>query len=544
MDMRKNENPSKIGTAGRVIKQATSRAFFKSLRAILKFLTSRVFAFFASIGAQAVLLIWLAYYLGERSPYAAHINAVLYAISLVLMLHIISKKQNASYKMAWLIPVLAMPLLGILLYFFFSQRQLGKKSRKKLSQIYWDTIDHLKQDAAVLKEIENSDMDALRQTEYILNSSLSPIFNKTQTEYFPTGEDFFETLIEKLENAKRYIFLEFFIVREGKMWNAVLDILKRKVAEGVEVRFIYDDLGCMDTLPRNYYKKLREAGIRCEVFNRCIPVINSMFNNRNHRKTVIIDGHTAFVCGVNMADEYINEEERFGVWKDACLMARGKAVHGFIIMFLQLWDYVTEENSDVLSLMPLEEEVADIESDGYVQPYSDGPIDDNNLAENVYLNIINKAKEYVYINTPYLVPTDNLMAALKTAAEAGVDVRITTPHIPDKKGVFMLTRANYRELIESGVKIYEFTPGFMHSKTYVSDDKYAIVGTINTDFRSLFLHFECAVFMYNTSTVMDVKKDFLDALENCERVTHAKVKNVKWYMRLAQTVLKVFAPLL
>ncbi|MGI6153030.1 MAG: cardiolipin synthase, partial [Christensenellaceae bacterium] len=407
-----------------------------------------------------------------------------------------------------------------------------------------NTSKYARQDKNVYQEIKRQSRDAARQMAYIYNTSLYPAYKNTETEYYPMGEDFFAGLVEALKNAKRYIFLEFFIVKKGYMWDTILDILKQKAAEGVDVRFMYDDIGCMDLLPRYYYKTLNKYGIRCSVFNRLRPVINSMFNNRDHRKIVAIDGHTAFVCGANIGDEYINKKERFGTWKDSGLRLKGDGAWGFTLMFSQLWDYTMNETTDPQTLLPLDEEIEGIESDGYVQPYADNPVDDIRLAENVYLNIISKAERYVFINTPYLILNDNLRLALIAAAESGVDVRITTPHIPDKKVVFLLTRANYKPLLEAGVKIYEYTPGFMHAKSYVCDDQFAVIGTINTDYRSLFLHFECAAFMYGTSSVMALKHDYIKTLDVCTQVTMQDVQRTPWHQKAAQYILKIFAPLI
>ncbi|MEA5003878.1 MAG: cardiolipin synthase [Christensenella sp.] len=511
------------------------------MKKILSFFTSRLFIVFALIAVQALIIISVFYYFDEESEI---LQNIFFVLSLIMALYIVNKRQNASYKLAWIIPVLVLPLLGILLYVFFSQRKITKKMRQKAKEIYEKTSCLLEQDAQVLGRLEEQDLSAMRQADYIRRSNMFPVWEKTQTQYFPSGETFFEQLKAELEKAERYIFMEYFIVQEGVMWNSILDILKRKADEGLDVRFMYDDMGCARTLPFQYYKKLRGMGIKCIVFNTLKPELSSIFNNRDHRKITVIDGHTAFCGGANLADEYINEIEKFGHWKDASVMLKGDGAWSFAMMFLQAWDFMVGEENNCGAFLPEPRYVENYQTDGFVQPYCNDPMDDEYISENVYLNMITRAEKYLYINTPYLILDNELMAALTNAAKSGVDVRITTPHIPDKKMVFMLTRAYYEQLLEAGVRIYEYTPGFIHSKTFVCDDKMAIVGTINLDYRSLFLHYECGVWMYGTSSVMAVKEDYMNTMPLCGEVEYEEIRRRKWYVRLMQAVLRVFAPLM
>lgn len=510
------------------------------MRKVLGFLTSRLFILFALIGIEAVFLITLAYYFTEQSPL---INALFMVAGIFLAIWIVNKQQDPSYKIAWLVLILLIPLFGMMMYFFFSQRKPGKKFRSKALEVLCETDQYLEQEPTVFLEIEHQDESIARQSSYIKNSCCFPIYKDTSTKYFDMGEPFFEQLLSELKKAERYIFMEFFIVAKGYMWESVLEILKQKVQEGVEVRFMYDDVGCMNLLPRFYYKELRKMGIKSVAFNRLRPVLNSMFNNRDHRKIVVIDGHTAFVGGANLADEYINKIERFGVWKDSFLMMKGKAAWGFLIMFLQTWDFISETDSDIPSLKPSSEVQSSVVSDGYIQPFADSPLSTVNVSESVILNMISRAKQYIYFTTPYLILNDTLKTALISAALSGVDVRIMTPHIPDKSLVFLVTRSNYKELIHAGVRIFEYTPGFIHSKTCVCDDKIGMVGTINLDYRSMFLHFECAALLYQTSTIEDIKTDFVTTQQLCHEIQTEFIASQPWYIKLSQMVLRVFAPL-
>ena len=322
----------------------------------------------------------------------------------------------------------------------------------------------------------------------------------------------------------------------------MLDVLERKAAQGVEVRVIYDDIGSLFTLPADYNRRLEQRGIHCRVFNRLVPVVSLRQNNRDHRKYLIVDGKIAFTGGINMADEYINVKKRFGHWKDSAIRLQGDAVWSMTVSFLSMWDF-TEGSVEEYS--PFRADPAPLTpAGGYVQPYSDCPWDEEPVGQTVYLKLINRAREYVYITTPYLVIDYSTTLALASAAKSGVDVRIITPHIPDKKTVFQVTRSCYPELVEAGVKIFEYEPGFIHGKNFVVDDRYATVGSINMDYRSMFLHFENSVLLYDTPTIQDIKRDFLETQAVSIPITPAVCKAVPWYKQVLRNVLRVFAPLL
>ena len=346
-----------------------------------------------------------------------------------------------------------------------------------------------------------------------------------------------------MEKAEKYIFLEYFIINGGEMWRAIQEVLERKAKQGVDVRLIYDDLGCFLRVPEDFPKRMGAKGIKCVVFNPFRPALSSLQNNRDHRKILVVDGKVAITGGINLADEYINAVDRFGHWKDASLLVRGAAAWSFTLMFLRMWSLTRREQVDYESFYPWGEGGCTLPSEGLVQPYSDSPLDQENVGEHVYLQIINNAKSYLYINSPYLIIDDSMTSALCLAAKSGVDVRIVTPHRWDKWLVHMTTRSYYRELVQAGVKVYEYSKGFLHSKTFVSDDKVATVGTTNLDFRSLYLHFECGVWMYGTPSVMEIKRDYLETLESCQRITLEDCQNNP-LVRLFQEVLRVFAPLM
>lgn len=511
------------------------------MRKIFDFLFSRLAIVGFLIFFQLVVLLFGIWKLTESFVY---LYVFFFIISVLVVIYIVSRTDNPSYKLAWTIPVLLFPIFGGLFYLIFGGKKMNNKFKRKVERVYNESKDALIQDDGIINELENIDKSVANQAKYTSKYAMSPIYKNTTTEYLSPGEEFFDCLIKELKKAKRYIFMEYFIVHEGKMWNAILDILEEKAKEGVDVRMIYDDMGCLTTLPYKYNEQIEKRGIKCQVFNPFVPFLSIVLNNRDHRKITVIDGHTGFTGGTNLADEYINEIVRFGHWKDASIMIKGEAVWNLTVMFLQVWSFNTGEKINYSDFKVLDEHKLDIESDGYVQPYADSPLDDEIVGENVYLNIINKAKDYVYISTPYLIIDNELVTALTLAAKSGVDVRIITPHIEDKWYAHIVTRAYYPQLIKAGVKIYEYTPGFIHSKTVVSDDVVGTVGTINFDYRSLYLHFECGVWLYKTKSVMQIKDDYIKMIDVCTRITLEDCRHIKLYDRILTAILRVFAPLM
>lgn len=511
------------------------------MKFIRKFLFHRsTFIFFA-------LLIQLGTLIGvilRFSNYFVFFYGISISISIVVIINILNNQTKPAYKIPWIILILIFPIFGGLIYVLFGRYKLNKRLKKKMRSIETKMIDALLAHDYVLEDIELQNEVAANQSKYIRNYAYCPPYTNTVLEYFPIGEKKFIKLKEELKKAEYFIFLEYFIIEEGFMWNSILEILKDKASQGVDVRVIYDDVGCLLTLPYGYDKKLRGMGIQCCIFNPLLPLLSMGINHRDHRKIAVIDGHTGFTGGINLADEYINQYEKYGHWKDAAIMVKGEAVWSLTVMFLSMWDYLKEINEDFLQFK-YKANINEIYShDGFIQPFTDNPLDDEPVGEIVYLNLINKSRKTVYITTPYLIIGNEMTTALSSAAKSGIDVRIITPHKADKWYIHPVTRSYYKPLIESGVKIYEYLPGFIHSKTFIVDDEYGVVGTINMDYRSLNLHFECGVWMFQCSSILDIKKDFLDTLELCKRITMEDIEDTPWYKALMVKILRVFEPLM
>lgn len=506
------------------------------MKKILRFITQRVVITALLIVLQALLLFG---FIWKLDNYFVYFYAGSVLLSLLITLGIINSKSNPAYKIAWLIPILLFPVFGGLVYLLFGSDRTGRYLRKKLQGIGTE-MDNVIGEAYRRSGAEQLPPDAANQSRYISHCAYCPPYQNTTTEYLPLGEVKFERMVEELKKAKHYIFLEYFIIQEGKMWNTILDILRQKAAEGVDVRVIYDDMGCIMILPTGYDKTLEQMGIKCRIFNPFVPILSSRFNTRDHRKICVIDGNVGFTGGINLADEYINEKEKHGHWKDTAVLLRGEAVQGLTEMFLELWQFTCHETLELQDFLPTERRTCS----GYVQPYGDSPLDSCNLAEHVYMQILNHARRYVYITTPYLILDNEMLTAICLAAQSGVDVRIITPYVPDKWYVHMVTRSHYKQLLEAGVRIFEYTPGFIHAKMFVSDDTTAVVGTTNVDFRSFYLHFECGVAFYLSPVVAQVKDDILRTQNICEEITLEKVHAIKAPVRILRTLLRAFAPLM
>ena len=476
--------------------------------------------------------------------YFIYFYVVCTILSLITVLHILNSNSNPSYKIAWLIPILAIPIFGVTFYIIFGKNHLSDRAKRKMQTIYEKMKPNLQSNEKVKKELEKDNKDAYLQSNYIEKYACYPVYNKTQTEYLASGEEYFSKLKEELKQAKHYIFIESFIIEQGVMWNSILDILIQKVRENVEVRVIYDDLGCITKLPYKYNEKLEKLGIKVAVFNPFIPILTSRFNNRDHRKIIVIDGFIGFTGGINLADEYINVYPKYGHWKDTGILLKGEAVWSFTVSFLSIWDYIKNKEENYEKYRPQIHQEHHFKTDGFVQPYSDSPLDEEGIGENIYMNLICKAKDYIYITTPYLIIDNEMVSALRLAAKNGVDVRIITPHIPDKWYVHTVTRAYYETLLNAGVKIYEYEKGFIHSKTFVVDDLYATVGTVNLDYRSLYLHFECGTWLYNTKSVYTIKDDFYKTLTESKTITIKMCKKINPLRKLGRAILRIFAPLM
>lgn len=489
------------------------------------------------IGVTFAFYTWI-------SAYTIYLKVLALFLTFLAVIYIINKRDNPAYKLIWVVLILAAPLVGGLLYIFFAGNRTRLKFIEEALENHLDTFRYMPSDKENQKEIKELSKSASVQSTYISKAAGYPVYKNTSVKYFPLGEDNFKTLVEELNKAKHYIFMEYFIIKQGKMWDTVLEVLTRKAKEGVDVRLIYDDVGCAMWMPSRFIAEMTASGIKVAPFNPISPVVSLRQNNRDHRKITIIDGHTGFTGGINLADEYINIGSKFGHWKDTGIMLKGEAVWNLTLMFLQTWRMLTKQEDNYSLYTPMRHKKTPVYSDGYVQPYGDTPVDSEIVGENIYLNMINKAKYYVYITTPYLIIDNEMVTALTLAAKSGIDVRIITPGIPDKKIVYMVTQSYYQELVRAGVKIYQYTPGFIHAKTVIVDDTVATVGTINFDYRSLYLHFECGVWMFNTSTIFEIKEDFKNTLEVCDQVTLEEIKNTSGLKTLGQSLLRLIAPLL
>ncbi|GHV79467.1 cardiolipin synthase [Spirochaetia bacterium] len=495
---------------------------------------------------MAILLIQIGVIislLASTSMYSRYVDWALNGVSVLVCIYILNKKEKSAYKLTWIFLIMIVPIFGGVLYIIFYFQSNPRKLKKYFAESERQCRPLFLLPGDSLPFLMDNHEDCLPQARYLQEYAGFPIYVHTRAEYFPSGEDFFKKVLVELEKAERYIFLEFFILREGKMLDPILNIMERKAREGLDVRLLYDDLGCFMSLPPDFKRQLEQRGIRCTIFNIFKPIFSSLQNNRDHRKIVSIDGKVAFTGGMNLADEYINIYPKYGHWKDAAIMIEGDAAWSLTLIFLQMWNMNKKVMESCGDFYPWRDAPCPVISDGYVQPYADSPIDTENVGEHVYIQIINNAKEYVYINTPYLVVDDNLLSALTLAAKSGVDVRIITPHRWDKWFVRMVSRSYYRQLIMAGVKVYEYTDGFNHSKTFVSDDKVATVGTTNLDFRSLYLHFECGVWIYKNSAVSSVKEDFLATIPISKQITLEDCTRGP-FSTFFRDVLRIFAPLM
>lgn len=463
------------------------------------------------------------------------------AFTAVMLIYVLNTRENPSIKLSWCVIIAILPVVGAVLYLYV-RLDLGQRlNRKLVSYSIEISTPFAPEQAELMEQVKKEDKDLYNLAHYLRSHGNFPIYANSSVRYFPLGENKFAEMLVQMEKAEKFIFMEYFLISEGYMWNAVLDVMQRKAAQGVEVRLMYDGMNAITNLPYSYPKQLEKMGIKCKLFAPVQPLASTHYNNRDHRKILVIDGHTAFTGGVNLQDRYINKEEVFGHWKDTAVMVQGEAAQGFTMMFLQMWN-ATERERNFTPYLDLPKKLPPAE--GYVIPYGDTPTDSENVGEMVYLNMLNQAKDYVYIMSPYLIIDNEMSTALQFAAKRGVDVRLILPHIPDKKTAFALAQSHYGELIEAGVRIYEYTPGFVHAKVFLCDDIHAVVGTINLDYRSLYLHFECAAYLYKVPALTDIMADFQDTMAKSQEITMAEVKKQSLVSRLCGKLLKIAAPLM
>ena len=507
------------------------------MRRIKKILASKLFITGILIIAQIVVMFVGIYLL---SQWLLPVYIILTIMDILVVLYVVNANISPAYKINWLIISAIFPLASGVLYLMFGSRRVPPKFRREHLASVLKFKPLLKNDE-VLSEVSKGDESIYKQIKYINDYSYFPLYKYNKSTYYPTGESMFEALLEDMKEAKHYIYIEMFILQQGKLLNAILEVLEEKVKEGVDVRLIYDDIGSAMYLSRDFNRLLKEKGIKYQMFNPMRPILLVTMNNRDHRKLVVIDGNVGYTGGLNFGDEYINEVSLYGLWKDAGIRIEGTAVKNMTVMFLQFWQASTEQ---IITLPEGEPVVEFTEEKGYVQPFSDSPTDSEDVSKTAHLNMIWSAKHHLYIMTPYFVVDNETLSALKQASKNGIDVRIILPHVPDKVYMLESARSYYKELISAGVKVYEYTPGFIHSKVMMADDRIAIVGTINMDYRSYYLNFECATLLYKTKALKDIRKDFDRTFEESQLIDMADCLKIPLYKVIIRAVLKLFAPIM
>ncbi len=501
-----------------------------------KIVFSRVTFAILALLVQFLIIYFVAKFFGK---YLLWLFGGTAAFGVILTIYILNQPENPSFQLSWIILILIFPALGVFLYLFV-KCQIGVHAlRKHFDRTHEGVSAYQVQDEKIQKKLEMADPLVFHYATY-LNQLGYPVYQHTKTTYFPLGDDMFPILLRDLENATDYIFLEYFIIAKGKMWNAILDILKRKAKEGVEVHLLYDGTCSFTLLPSDYPKELESYGIHARIFNPVIPVVSTQYNNRDHRKIVVIDGKVGYTGGVNLADEYINKLDRFGHWKDTAIRIEGEAVRSLVLLFLENYEYHIEPRNVKRYLNG----IVSKRSQSFVIPFGDNPFDRYQVGEVSYFHLLQTAKKYVHIMTPYLILDHEMLQMLCNTALSGVEVKIIMPGIPDKRWIWYLGRTFYEPLLDAGVQIYEYCPGFVHGKMFLSDDEKAVIGTINLDFRSLYLHFEDAIFLYQDESIFQMEKDYEETLQQCRRITKQDVKKIPVMQKLIGKIERIIAPLL
>lgn len=509
---------------------------------IFRLIYSNKFFAFLMLIFQLFILVTGFFWLKEYNKYLYGATSVLSAVLIIIE---VNRTEEPMFKLTWVILIAIVPVFGALMYIYLHMGIMTKDMAHAQEKAREAIKPYMSQDDEIIREVSAYDTNEAGLIKYLSQYGGSPAYKNTLIEYYPLGDDMFKGITAELEKAEKFVFLEFFIINQsGKFWPEILSILKRKAKEGVEIRLLFDGMGCMTTLPRGYTEVMEKAGIKCRIFSPIQPLLSTYQNNRDHRKILVIDGRTAFSGGINLADEYANFIERFGHWKDTGVKLTGEAVAGFTALFLEMWDMSIAEQKESIGQYIKASEQYSQKAEGIVIPYGDTPLDKEYVGKQVYMYMINNAGKYCHIVTPYLVIDNEIFEALKFAAHRGVDVKIIMPHIPDKKAAFWLARTYYPELIEAGIQIYEYVPGFVHAKMVVSDDKRAVVGTINFDFRSLYLHYECAAYMVDTPAVLEVENDCLKTLDSCMRVTMNEYRQFPLHTKFVGKVMRLVAPLI
>lgn len=511
--------------------------------------------FFSRYALCALFILFeialIAYFVFYFSIYSFAFLAMAAIINILVFINLINKEINPEFKLTWLVVVMLMPLLGGIIYIIFFPRRLSRRDAKFMKEMFSsmeeaerEGIGYISSDMALRAISEKSVSAAGRAYSLLADDSLARIYTGCVSSYFSSGEEFYQDLLHSLADAKKYIFIETFILAEGKMWNGIHSILSEKIREGVEVRILYDDIGSMSSVPYNFDAKLREEGIECHRFGKVTPRLVATHNNRDHRKIYIIDGESAYTGGINIADEYINVKERFGHWKDGGIKLLGEAARGFLKLFLGLYDLTVGSMSNYSEYFQRPESAV-TDGTGFFIPFGSGPapVYPTPVGKNTLENIIDFAESYLYITTPYLILDYDLTEALRSAAKRGVDVRIITPGIPDKKLIKLMTKSAYPRLMEAGVRIFEYTKGFIHEKSVVCDGTLAMIGTINLDYRSLVHHFEDGVWIFDDEVVLDIRDGFMQTERSCLEILEADAK-LSFTEKVIKNLVRIFAPLL
>ncbi len=508
-------------------------------KSLLNVLFSRAAQFTLLILLQLLALFAIFTFLGEYLPHAFAFHIISLAAA---SLYIVNGDFDPSPKLTWLLVVLLLPVFGVLLLLIVRVNLGNRRLKREMQSITEHTKCRIPQSQRTMSRMLEDEPELMSLSTFINKSGCYPVYENTDVRYFPLGDDWFPVFLEELRKAEKFIFLEYFIIEEGYCWGSVLSILAEKAKQGVEVRVCYDGTCEFSLLPHDYPERLAELGIKCRVFSPMRPFVSTHYNYRNHRKIAVIDGKVGFTGGVNLADEYINRVERYGLWKDAAVMLQGKAVRSLTLMFLQSWGLQGGKADYGKYLKHLDSGTQ--RPNGFVLPFGDSPLDGTRAGELVYMDILNRSEHYVHIMTPYLILDGEMEMALKFAAGRGVDVRIIVPGIPDKQIAYALCQGHYRSLIDAGVKIYEYMPGFVHAKVVVSDNEKAVVGTINFDYRSFYHHFECAVYLYRTSCIGAIEEDFREMLKECRVVNGNRIRQRPLKMKVMGVLAKAVAPLL
>lgn len=508
-------------------------------KGLLPILFSRFLIILILLIVQIIMIVTVYGWLHE---YVSFFSGFMTAFTLLMIIYLFNCDMDEAAKLSWMFMIALFPLPAAGFLLFTQKNIIHTKLKKRVKELIENTKDTLLQNDDVINKLNEDDPSITDIANYLNRSGCFPIFNNTEVTYFPSGEDKFEAMLAELKKAKTYIFMEYFIIEEGYMWGKILEVLAEKVRAGVDVRIIYDGMCEVTLLPFDYPERLAKLGIKAKAFSPIMPVMSSHYNYRDHRKILVIDGKVAFNGGINIADEYINRKKRYGYWKDTAVMLQGEAAKSFALMFLQMWNV---DEKDPVFLPYLEGNVYHPKkASGYVMPFAYCPLEEEKTGKIVYMDILNRANSYVHIMTPYLILDGELLTVLKYAAQRGVDVKLILPGIPDKKAPFSLAKSHYQSLVDAGVKIYEYTPGFIHAKVFVSDDVKAVVGTINLDYRSLYHNFECATFLYKTKCIEKIEQDFQDTLLKCRMVTKKSIKKEKLIYKMLGSVLKFIAPLM